>query len=138
MSETNTKEETNKMFDTDNHLRNVTLRPYRDPAISFTLNTFDSGRRDELGKSILEYQFQGPDGKVIFEGADFSCSPMHAIDSDEAVRALLSFLVLRRGDTDDEYFENHTPEQMEFANEHGEILSMYADDENPWEFDSSN
>ena len=126
------------MFHANNHLRNVTLRPYRDPAISFTLNTFDSGRRDEMDKSILEYQFQGPDGKVIFEGADFACSPMHAIDSDEAARALLGFLVLRPGDTDDEYFENYTEEQLNFANEHGETLSMYVDNENPWEFDSSN
>jgi hypothetical protein len=126
------------MFDTDNHLRNVTLRPYRDPAISFTLNTFDSSRTDELGKSILEYQFQGPDGKVLFEGSDFACSPMHGIDSDESVRALLGFLTLRPGDTDDEYFEDYTQEQLDFASEHAETLQMYTLDDDPWEFDSSN
>jgi hypothetical protein len=126
------------MFDTNNHLRNVTLRPYRDPAISFTLNTFDSGRVDGMGKSVLEYQFQGPDGKVIFEGADFACSPMHAIDSDESVRALLGFLTLRPGDTDEEYFESYTQEQLAFADEHGETLSMYAMDDDSWPFDSSN
>jgi len=126
------------MYNTDNHLRNVTLRPYRDERISFTLNTFDSGRSDHLGKSILEYQFQGPDGKIIFEGSDFACSPMNAIDSDECVRALLGFLTLRPGDTDAEYFENYTQEQLAFANEHGETLSMYTLDDNPWEFESSN
>lgn len=63
---------------------------------------------------------------------------MHAIDSDECVRQLLSFLVLRPGDTDSEYFKGYTQEQLDFANEHGEILSMYTDDENPWKFESSN
>lgn len=128
------------MFDTDNHLRNVTLRPYRDQSISFTLNTFDSGRTDNLGKSILEYRFQGPDGKIIFEGADFHCSPMHAIDSDAAVRALLSFLTMQPGDTDAEYFESYTQEQLDFASEHAEALSIYAleESDDPQPFDSSN
>jgi hypothetical protein len=125
-------------YNENNHLRNVTLSPYRDPSIRFTLNTWDTGRTDSYGKSILRYQFQDGKGNLLFEGEDFACSPMHAIDSDESVRALLSFLVLRPGDTDEEYFENYTQEQMDFANEHGEILSMYTDDENPWEFDSSN
>jgi hypothetical protein len=126
------------MFDSDNHLRNVTLRPYRDPAISFTLNTFDSGRTDDLGKSILEYQFQGPDGKVLFEGDNFACSPMNAIDSDDCVRDILAFLTLKPGDTDSEYFQNYTQAQLDFVNEHAETLSMYAIDDDPWPFDSSN
>lgn len=126
------------IHDNDNHLRNVTLAPYRDPTIRFTLNTWDTGRRDEHGKSILSYQFQDGKGNLLFEGDDFHCSPMHAIDSDECVRSLLGFLVLRPGDTDLEYFDNYTPEQLDFANEHGETLSMYTLDDDPYPFDSSN
>lgn len=60
---------------------------------------------------------------VLFEGEDLGCSPMHAIDSDESVAALMGFLTLRPGDTDAEYFENYTPEQMEFCQQHAESLS---------------
>lgn len=125
------------MYDENNHLRNVTMRPYRDQSISFTLNTWDTGQTDHLGKSILRYQFQQGD-KLLFEGEDFACSPMNAIDSDESVRALLSFLTLRPGDTDSEYFENYTQEQLDFASEHGETLQMYTLDDEPWQFESSN
>jgi hypothetical protein len=52
------------------------------------------------------------DGWIIFEGEDFAGSPMDADDSDETVAALLTFLTLRRGDTDAEYFESYTPEQL--------------------------
>lgn len=124
------------MSDNDNHLRNVTMRPYRDQSISFTLNTWDTGRTDHLGKSIIRYEFSDRKG-CIFKGSDFACSPMHAIDSDECVRALLSFLTLRPGDTDSEYFDNYTPEQLDFANEHGETLQMYTLDDEPRKFESS-
>ena len=126
------------MYDENNHLRNVTMRPYRDQSHNntFTLNTWDTGRIDHLGKSIIRYQFQHGD-KLLFEGSDFACSPMNAVDSDECVRALLSFLTLRPGDTDAEYFTDYTQEQLDFANEHGETLQMYTLDDDPWQFESS-
>jgi hypothetical protein len=49
-----------------------------------------------------------------------------AIDSEEVIKTAMTFLSLRPGDTDSEYFENYTPEQLEFANTHGEVLSMYS------------
>lgn len=58
------------IYDENNHLRNVTMRPYRDDRTSFTLNTWYTGRTDNLGKSILRYQFQQGD-KLLFEGEDF-------------------------------------------------------------------
>ena len=42
-------------------------------------------------------------GQVIFAGDDFYPSPLHAYDGDEAVGALLGFLVLQPGDTDREH-----------------------------------
>ena len=61
--------------------------------------------------------------RTVFEGEDFSPSPLHAIDSDEAVAALMGFLTLRPGDTDREYFAEYTPEQLEFADQHAEALA---------------
>ena len=68
--------------------------------VRFTLKTWDTDRSDHMGKSIVAYVLQGPDG-VIFEGCDFACSPLHATDSDDCISALLGFLTLRRGDVDE-------------------------------------
>jgi hypothetical protein len=91
----------------------------------FQLDLFDTGRCDGRGQTRLAYSFRDG-GKVIFEGEDFAGSPLHADDSDETVAALLSFLSLRPGDTDREYFERYTPEQMDWARQHGEELSLLA------------
>ena len=32
------------------------------------------------------------DWAVLFEGEDFGCSPLHAIDSDEAAAGIMAFL----------------------------------------------
>jgi len=51
---------------------------------------------------------------------------MYNWDGDETIAALLSFLSLRPGDTDDEYFDDYTEDQMEWAEMHGEELSWIA------------
>lgn len=53
---------------------------------------------------------------------------MHADDSPRTIAALLSFLSLRPGDVEKEYFDNYTPKQMEFAEQHGEDLSLIVYD----------
>jgi len=61
---------------------------------------------------------------VLFEGEDFRSSPLHAVDSDETVEAILGFLTLRPGDTDSEYFVNYTDVQREFCSAHAEYLNV--------------
>lgn len=51
---------------------------------------------------------------------------MIAIDSDRALAALLGFLTLRPGDTDDEYFEHYTAVQREYCAQHAETLACEA------------
>jgi len=93
------------------------------------LTIWDTYRTDTLGKSILGYRLLDRVGNVIFEGEDFCCSPLHAIDSDDALAGLLTFLSLQPGDTDDEYFEDYTDEQLEYVAGYGECLSLlYASD----------
>lgn len=92
----------------------------------YILTTFDTGRVDEMGKSVLAYRFSKGEDDVIFEGEDFHCSPAHAIDSDESLRSLLGFLTLRPGDTDREYFDNYTPRQWEFVHSDAESLSIFG------------
>jgi len=98
-------------------------------AEEFRLDLWDTGRTRD-GKSVLHYAlFDGtqPYGKgIVFEGEDFCASPMHAIDSDATVAALLSFLSLQTGDTDAEYFDTYTPAQLAWRDRRAEGLSLYA------------
>jgi len=91
----------------------------------YRLELYDTFQRRH-GKDILAYEFYYRD-VLVFEGSDFGCAPMHAIDSDRTIGALLSFLSLKPGDTDAEYFESYTPEQMAFAEAEGENLSCYVE-----------
>lgn len=80
----------------------------------FTLRLYDSGITNSHGRSVLSYVLR--DGKkVIFVGIDFSCSPLYADDSLESVAALLGFLTLKPGDTDREYFNNYSKDQMDWC-----------------------
>ena len=91
----------------------------------FTLELFDTGRTDWRGQTRLGYRFTDGE-RVVFEGADFAGSPLHADDSDATVAALLGFLSLRPGDTDREHFADYTPEQLEWADQNGEELGLLA------------
>lgn len=90
---------------------------------TYRLNLYDTGARDWRGQTKLAYCFRHS-GKIIFEGSDFAGSPMHADDSNETVAALLGFLSLRPGDTDADYFDKYTPEQLAWADANGEDLSF--------------
>lgn len=98
----------------------------------YRLELFDTHRTDSDGKSILSYalhdeQYES-DPEPVFIGADFHCSPLHAIDSDATVASLLGFLSLRPGDTDSEYFETYSPEQLNWAGARAEYLGLLAYD----------
>lgn len=111
----------------DNILRKVRLAPYLDQTRAFILTTFDQNRTDSLGKNIIGYTFE-KEGETdpIFEETELCCSPMHAIDSDEALRSCLTFICLRPGDTDPDYFENYTDRQRAFCDDDAEMLSTYS------------
>lgn len=81
-----------------------------------TLRLWDTNRLTggAFGKAILKYQFK-VGRKVIFEGEDFSPSPCWAIDSLQTAYSCLSFLTLKPGDTDSEYFEKYSEDQMNWA-----------------------
>jgi hypothetical protein len=92
----------------------------------YKLLLWDTNTRVASGpQSRLAYQFFHK-GELIFQSADYGCSPMHAVDSDECVAALLSFLALRPGDTDSEYFKDYSIQQMAFAQSYGEELGYIA------------
>lgn len=107
------------------HLRTVRLVPYRKGCGPvFTLKMRDTGRRDWRGQTLIGYELRGTGLGVIFAGEDFAGSPMHADDSDECVASLMTFLTLRPGDTDAEYFAGYTDAQRAFCDAHAEALSF--------------
>lgn len=79
----------------------------RCPYTGAVIELFYTGAKDRLGKDRLTYCLTH-EGNVIFEGDDFCCSPLHAIDSNETFGSILGFLSLRPGDTDDSYFEDYS------------------------------
>lgn len=90
----------------------------------FRLELFDTGTVDRYGKARLAYEFFDDEfgQEPVVAGAEFHCSPLDAIDSDATVAALLGFLSLRPGDTDAEYFESYSQEQLEWCQRRGEAL----------------
>ena len=105
-------------------IRTVVFTPYlKGMGPVFTLKLYDIFKRDELGKHSLGYRLLESGYGEVFTGTDFNCSPMHAIDSDDAVKGLMCFLTLRPGDTDEEYFDSYTDDQLDYCNSHAGALS---------------
>lgn len=105
-------------------LRGVAVGQYK-------LFTWDTGQSN-ASHNYIGYRFIAPDGKVLFQGTDIGVPKNVAIDSDESIRSVLSFLTLSPGDTDEEYFSDYTEEQRAFAEEEAPYLSAYASDD-PYE-----
>lgn len=103
------------------YLRKVYLTPYAPgQGPTFTLTMWDTGKVDYRG--VMRIRYTLTETRTLFEGEDFSPSPLHTPSSDESVKALLSFLCLRPGDTDKGYFANYTEDQKTFCNHHAEAL----------------
>lgn len=101
------------------------IRKWRSEPVShprFKLGMYYAGLRLS-GKDRIGYRFYCM-GKLIFKGTDFGCSPMHAIDSLASMASLLSFLSLKPGDTDREWFATYNKRQLAFCQEYAEELQM--------------
>lgn len=104
-------------------LRHVAFDGYR-------LATWDTHERCSTGQWRLAYAMWDRDGKLLFHGRDYGCAPSDSIDSDESLRGLLGFLLLRPGDTDSEYFSKYSERQLDFARNDAENLCF-------WRFEAS-
>lgn len=108
----------------------MALTPRRSPdhvvrIYNLTLEMWAIGETWE-GRDRYAYRFYdtGWSDEPVFEGADFSS---HG-DWDEAAAGLLRFLTLKEGDTDDEYFEKYTPQQLDWRDSRAEEASLLASD----------
>ena len=101
---------------------------------NFRLTTWDALKRDRMGKYVIGYRLESEHG-TIFEGEDMAVGARTAIDSDEALRAVLSFLTLCEGDVEDEYFAEYTPIQLAFRDADAELLALYVHPEMGYAFE---
>jgi hypothetical protein len=100
-------------------LRNVYIK-----GTDLRLHTWDANKRFSTGQETIGYAlYEGE--TLIFAAEDCGVSPMHAIDSDRALCGLLTFLSLKIGDTDRDYFDAYAPDQLDFSQRRGEEISMY-------------
>jgi len=116
-------------------LRDVAVENYR-------LQTWDLEYRCSTGQEMVAYQFTRyrkrgalSGGEILFRG-EVGCAPSEAIDSDDCLRGAMSSITMQPGDVDAHWFEDYTPEQMNFAETEAEELSEWgrepqADDEYP-------
>ena len=111
------------------HVRTETCEPYLPGSgSSFRLCIGRTGTFDRRGIELLCYELieiSGDEETVLFTGDQFSPSPMFGLHDDRVVTALMGFLTLKPGDTDDDYFKDYTAKQLAFATEHGE--AVYVD-----------
>ncbi len=112
-----------------NYSRGAThLLSWRDSyRYGFRLELWETANRDSRlnGRFYLAYQFYHRE-QLIFQGESFGSSPCHSIDGGNTIGALLTFLSLRPGDTDSEYFDRYTSDQLAWAEEYGETVSWIA------------
>ena len=71
------------------------------------------------------YAFKDED-RLIFAGREFSHPMVRENNEVEAAIGLLGFLSLRPSETDAEFVEDYTPEQIAWADKHGDDLSCYV------------
>ncbi len=115
-------------------IKHVRIEPFREGP-DFELKIFDTGTYDRRGQTKLAYELVRLDAppigdKVLFAGGDFCGSPMYADNSDSTARSLLGFLTLKPGDTDADYFNEYSPEQLAWCqSSECEALGMYASEE---------
>ena len=85
----------------------------------------------------LGYRFVDPKGYILFQGTDFGVPQQEAIDSDEVVKGLLRWFLVRPGEGDSDE-ANFTPQQIEFSDsdDANSLASTLAPDieqvEKPW------
>ena len=93
----------------------------------YTVGLDFTGHADRTGHAQVAYYLARPDGSRVFEGKDFGTPSHMCADGPEAATSILSFLTVQPGDVEEEYFDNYTPEQLDWRqSEEAEDLSLFA------------
>lgn len=106
-------------------VRTIRFAPYRrGMGPSFTLHLYDLHTNDSAGRYAVGFVLKMGRETIFSSLTAADAFYGHcAVDSDGAVEGVMSFLTLRPGDTDSDYFTNYTEAQRDFAASHAETLS---------------
>ncbi len=78
-------------------------------------------RRDGKSHVVCQLRFGG---RTIFDPDHFAIGMPGCVDDDSAKASVLGWMSVKPGDTDAEFFDDFTPEQLEFVEHYGEELSL--------------
>lgn len=108
-----------------------TLRLVELDGMPYMLHVWDAQTRADTGQHQVGYAFYHVnEATPIFAGEDIGISPAHAIDSDAALRSIMGWLTLRKGDVDADFFADYTPRQLEFRDSSDcEFLQLWGMDD---------
>lgn len=77
------------------------------------------------GHTTIDLQLVHCGRELWARGSTTVGTPAHvSVDGESAKALALSLFALKPGDTDREFFDDYTPEQLEFAGRFGEEISM--------------
>ncbi len=79
------------------------------------LTLTDTGKNGPMGHHFVLLRLED-EGRVIFDGQQMGVPSHQAIDGLDAVMSAFSWLTLKPGDTDDEFFAEYTESQLAWAN----------------------
>jgi hypothetical protein len=94
--------------------------------IIYRLDCWWDGRTDGP-RAVVTYLLRANDA-VIFSGEDYKPSPLLGPDSNASAGGLIGFLSCKPGDVEEDYFADYSERQLEFAREHGDDLSLWAEE----------
>lgn len=107
------------------HLFTLRVQAFKGES-AIVIHAFDANHTDpQTGHMRIDVEVrQG--GKVIFPRGATYCAVNRwtAIDSKAAKSLALSLVAMKPGDTDIEYFNGYTTEQLEWAEKYGDHLSI--------------
>lgn len=96
---------------------------YEERVDEHLVELFDEGTKG--GRPSLGFRVH-TDDTLVWQGHEFTPSGGVEPASTEAVAELLTWVTLRPGDTDDEFFDGHTAEQHDWLARHADDLSAFA------------
>lgn len=100
--------------------------------VKVTLDLWDTGDSNSLGKSRLKYclQFIDKNDEVIvfFEDSDFFPSPLHDLDSNESFGALLGFFAYYGSEGPPDEEPHWTTAQIEMLTKHADELYFWSEE----------
>lgn len=100
-----------------------------------TITAWDANHTDRRSghqriDAQLHWRPKGERGSIVFPRGATHCAVSRycPIDGIEARELVMSLFAMRPGDTDRDYFDGYTPEQLEWAIAHGEELWLVRED----------